>query len=328
MRSFSYKDISKLAKVSISTVSRYYNAGYVSKKTRAKIEKVVKENGYYPNNGARLIKGRSSSIFVIAPKVYDHSVSHIINGIETSAETHQKKVFITHSEPTAIQYIETIRWCMAWKPNAIVFFLPKGDNTEIINFIKDQDLSITTVAFGDPIKGMNYVEVDVLNAFFSVTKMFYNYIENGQKVVYADDLKLSQYQRESRFLGFKKACEELNIEYERYFIDNHKNSDVQKFQKYLFDQNHVNVVCSTHESFINLVSSNDNQLRLTDIGTHSIYDTQKKYKSKILIDYRKVGAAIEKIIFDAELKKQDKPNAYLEPVSVSVKPTVLSQKQV
>lgn len=91
MRSFSYKDISKLAKVSISTVSRYYNAGYVSKKTRAKIEKVVKENGYYPNNGARLIKGRSSSIFVIAPKVYDHSVSHIINGIETSAETHQKK---------------------------------------------------------------------------------------------------------------------------------------------------------------------------------------------------------------------------------------------
>ncbi|WP_429995213.1 LacI family DNA-binding transcriptional regulator, partial [Mycoplasmopsis bovis] len=37
MKNFSYKDIARLAHVSISTVSRFYNGGYVSKQTKSRI---------------------------------------------------------------------------------------------------------------------------------------------------------------------------------------------------------------------------------------------------------------------------------------------------
>ncbi|MBU4690403.1 LacI family transcriptional regulator [Mycoplasma sp. ES3157-GEN-MYC] len=326
MRSFSYKDISKLAKVSISTVSRYYNGGYVSKKTRAKIDKVVKEHGYYPNNGARLIKGRSRSIFIIVPEWYENSYTHIMNGIEQGAKKRNKKVFITHSAPEQDEYIETIKYCMAWKPNAIVFFLPKTENEQIIKFIREQVFDSITVVYGEQIEGVNWVDVDVENAFYSVTKTFSDYIEPNQQVIYADDNKLSPRQRELRFSGFHKACDKMKIQYERYFVENKKIHELQKFQKFLIDNKHSNVVCSTHETFINLVSSNDNQLRLTDIGFQSIYDTQKKYKTKIFIDYRKIGEQIEKMIFDTEMAKFNDTYTPGETLSNLFKPMIITQK--
>ncbi|WP_029608556.1 LacI family DNA-binding transcriptional regulator [Mycoplasma simbae] len=326
MRSFSYKDISTLAKVSISTVSRFYNGGYVSKKTRSRIEKVVREHGYYPNNGARLIKGRSNSIFAIVPDVFDSSYGHIISGIEGSANDRNKKVFITHSSIEQHKYIETIRYCLAWKPNALVLFLPKRENDMILNFLKDHPIDSTLVVYGEPVEGINWIDVDVKNAFYSVTRSFHDYIEENQKIIYADDVKLSERQKELRFEGFKTACEYLGIEYERYSIDNRKNQDVQKFQKYLIDNKHVNVVCSTHESFVNLVSSNDNQLRLTDIGTHSIYDTQKKYKAKIFIDYHKIGENIERAIHDTDIQKLDETKKEFDTIKTEFRPMIITQK--
>ncbi|QBF34356.1 LacI family transcriptional regulator [Mycoplasmopsis phocirhinis] len=326
MRSFSYKDISKLAKVSISTVSRYYNGGYVSKKTKAKIEKVVKEHGYYPNNGARLIKGRSSSIFIIVPEWYDNAYTHIMNGIEQAAKNNGKKVFITHSASNQQEYIETIKYCLAWKPSAIVFFLPKIENEQIIHFLKYHHFDTTTVIYGEQVEGLNWVDIDTENAFFSVTKIFADYIEPSQKLIYADDAKLSVRQCQLRFSGFKKACEKLNIEYERYLVNNKKIVEVQKFQKYLIDNNHVNVVCSTHETFVNLVSSNDKQLRLTDIGFQSIYDTQKKYKTKIFIDYRKIGEQIEKIIQSIENNKYNEIDTEQKQLTHIFKPVIITQK--
>ncbi|TQC54008.1 LacI family transcriptional regulator [Mycoplasmopsis mucosicanis] len=325
MRSFSYKDVSKLAKVSISTVSRYYNGGYVSKKTRGKIEKVVKEHGYYPNNGARLIKGRSRSIFTIVPETFKNAYNHIITGIEKSARNRNKKVFIIHSTPEQEDFIEIIKYCMSWKPNAIVLFLPSFDNDKIIKYIKEHVFETTLVIYGEQITGLNWIDVDVENAFFSVTQKFISYIEEGQKLIYADDYKLSPRQKDLRFSGFRQACEKNGVLYERYLIDNKKIYEVQRFQKYLIDNGHVNVVCSTHESFINLVSSNDNQLRLTDIGTSSIYDTQRKYKTKIFIDYQKIGEHIEGIITEQETKKAE--NNFNEPSEIVFKPMIITQNK-
>ncbi len=49
MKNFSYKDIARLAHVSISTVSRFYNGGYVSKQTKSRIQDIVTKYNYYPN---------------------------------------------------------------------------------------------------------------------------------------------------------------------------------------------------------------------------------------------------------------------------------------
>ena len=46
MKKMTMADIAKVAGVSKTTVSRYFNGGYVKEETRQKIEKIVKEYDY------------------------------------------------------------------------------------------------------------------------------------------------------------------------------------------------------------------------------------------------------------------------------------------
>ena len=53
-------DIAKVAGVSKTTVSRYFNGGYVKEETRQKIEKIVKEYDYEPNVLAANLKANKT----------------------------------------------------------------------------------------------------------------------------------------------------------------------------------------------------------------------------------------------------------------------------
>ena len=63
------KDIASMAGVSVSTVSLVLSKrGYVSEKTRAKVEKVIAKYNYHPRQSARhLASGRTGNIgFIIS----------------------------------------------------------------------------------------------------------------------------------------------------------------------------------------------------------------------------------------------------------------------
>lgn len=61
MQQLSIRDIARMAGVSVATVSRVLN-GYpdVSSQTRERIEKLIADSGYQPNNAARNLKRRSN----------------------------------------------------------------------------------------------------------------------------------------------------------------------------------------------------------------------------------------------------------------------------
>ena len=61
-------DIATLSGVGKSTVSRFFNNGYVSQEAREKIQKVIEENSYAPNVFARGIKAKNNKfIGIIVP---------------------------------------------------------------------------------------------------------------------------------------------------------------------------------------------------------------------------------------------------------------------
>ncbi|WP_027334777.1 LacI family DNA-binding transcriptional regulator [Mycoplasmopsis felifaucium] len=298
MKNFSYKDISKLAKVSISTVSRFYNGGYVSKNTKQKIEEIVKEHNYYPNHGARLIRGHDNSIFVIVPEWYDNSCTQVMNGIQQGAKKYNERVIVTFTEPTYENYIETVKYVISWRPRSIVFFLPTNDREKILAYIKENVSDCATLIYNEQNSDFNCVSIDYENSFYSITKKFAEYIEDGQKIILPIDNKLDEHQQEMRKKGFEKAARELGLNYEIAILENKNVKKFKEFLNYLNKENIVNVVASTHEVFINLVSSADKNLRLTDISYVSIYDYQSKYKCKIFIDYPQIGMEITRILND------------------------------
>ncbi|MGV2392889.1 UNVERIFIED_CONTAM: hypothetical protein O8I53_07875 [Campylobacter lari] len=161
--------------------------------------------------------------------------------------------------------------------------------------------------------------MDYEASFYSLTKKFAEYIEPGQKIVFALDTKLNQEDREARKNGFERACKELNISFESVLLMNKDNNKVNKFLNFLNEENLVNVVSSTHEIFINMISSQDKNLRLTDIGYLSMYDYQHRYKTKIFIDYPDIGIRIVRMLYST-------PTIDAKVDSRIIKPQILSKK--
>ena len=77
------REIAELAGVSIATVSRVVNAsGYVSEKTRATVESVIREHRYTANRSARgLSAGRTGLVGVTLPRIHPAYFSVIVAGV-------------------------------------------------------------------------------------------------------------------------------------------------------------------------------------------------------------------------------------------------------
>lgn len=68
-------DIAKMAGVGKSTVSRYFNNGYVKEETRLKIKKVIEDNHYEPNALAQILKAKKSHMIGIITATLDSITS-------------------------------------------------------------------------------------------------------------------------------------------------------------------------------------------------------------------------------------------------------------
>ena len=78
-------DIATLSGVGKSTVSRFFNNGYVSQEAREKIQKVIEENSYAPNVFARGIKAKNNKfIGIIVPCLDSNTTSNILMALDST----------------------------------------------------------------------------------------------------------------------------------------------------------------------------------------------------------------------------------------------------
>lgn len=78
-------DIAALSGVGKSTVSRFFNNGYVSQESREKIQKVIEENSYAPNVFARGIKAKNNKfIGIIVPCLDSNITSNILMVLDST----------------------------------------------------------------------------------------------------------------------------------------------------------------------------------------------------------------------------------------------------
>ncbi|RXZ80873.1 LacI family transcriptional regulator [Paenibacillaceae bacterium] len=96
----SIKDVAKLAGVSVATVSRVLNnKGYVGVSTREKIEKLIEELNYKPNEVARsLFKKQSNTIGLIVPDIMNSFFPELARAVEDTAATLGFNVILCNSD--------------------------------------------------------------------------------------------------------------------------------------------------------------------------------------------------------------------------------------
>lgn len=93
------KDVAKKAGVSVTTVSRVINnRGYISKKTRKKVEDTMHDMDYQPNQIARaLLKNQTYLIGVIVPDSNHPFFAELVKYIEEYASRFNYKILICNS---------------------------------------------------------------------------------------------------------------------------------------------------------------------------------------------------------------------------------------
>lgn len=113
---YTMADIAREAGVAKSTVSRYFNGGYVKEQTRQKIREVVERTGFEPSAAAQNLKLKTRRIIgVVCPTMTSASTGRLINAMDSAL--HEKGyaciVMTTDHDPqreiASIEYLRSLR---------------------------------------------------------------------------------------------------------------------------------------------------------------------------------------------------------------------------
>lgn len=109
-------DIAKKTGVSKSTISRYFNGGYVKEATKEKIRQVVEKTGFEPNAAAQNLKAKKPHVIgVVAPTMISSSTGRLLTAMDNTLRQENYSCLIVttdHSperEIAAIEYLRSLR---------------------------------------------------------------------------------------------------------------------------------------------------------------------------------------------------------------------------
>ena len=106
------KDVAKYAGVSVATVSRYLNQGYISEKARIQVEGAIKKLGYQPSLIARSLNTKqTNAIGLIIPDITNPFFPELARAVEDAAYENGYTVILCNSDEQAEKerrYIETL----------------------------------------------------------------------------------------------------------------------------------------------------------------------------------------------------------------------------
>lgn len=106
-------DIAKMAGVGKSTVSRYFNGGYVKEETKEKIRVVIEEYNYKPNTFAQSLKAKETKIIGVVVPCLDSTVtSRVLMSLDEELRTAGYTMLImntAHDHELEIENIENLQ---------------------------------------------------------------------------------------------------------------------------------------------------------------------------------------------------------------------------
>lgn len=117
------KDVSSLAGVGISTVSRYINkSGYVSEEVSAKIEQAINELKFVPSNYARILKGSiTKTLTLIVPDIMNPYYAEMYSTIQQLAEEREYYVYLYQSRSKEESELKAVMMCGRMSSDGVIF---------------------------------------------------------------------------------------------------------------------------------------------------------------------------------------------------------------
>ena len=204
-------DIAKIAGVSNMTVSRVINnSGAVGKKTREKIEKIIKENNYFPSAIARNLSSKqSNTIGVVIPDIENPFFASIIKGINSNNDITNLNTILYDTNSEIEKESKAIDIMIEQRVKGCIICIVSSFNSNK-NIQKLVDKKIPFILIDRELFNYNYsgLFLDDIYGGYLATKSL---IENGHKKIAIVTGNFETKNAQDRYLGYLKALKEFSI---------------------------------------------------------------------------------------------------------------------
>lgn len=205
------KDVSKLANVSVMTVSRVMrNKGYISKEVSTLVKQAAEQIGYRPNKLAgALASDKSNLVGVILPTLSNVVFSEVLSGINSALSKTNMQPFFGISEYSSIKEEELVEGLLAWRPAGLILTgLEHSDRTH--ELLSKSSIRISEI--------MDYSD-NPIDACFGLRHALAgcetakHLLERGyRKFGYVGSFLETDLRAEKRFEGFAKTIREAGAQ--------------------------------------------------------------------------------------------------------------------
>lgn len=205
-------EVSKLAGVSLATVSRVMNKNTrVSENTRKKVQDAMDQLGYRPNSIAQsLASNRSNSIGILVSEVHGPFFGQMMSGIESELRAAGKHVIITTGHSEQEKEIDGIEFLLSRNCDAIILHVEAVSDEYLIELSKKSTPIFIMSRYVDSLKD-RCISLNNEMGGYLATKVL---IENGHSAIgYIGGPEFKADSR-NRLQGHKRALKEFNLPFD------------------------------------------------------------------------------------------------------------------
>ncbi len=201
-------DVSRLAKVSVATVSRVVsNKCYVKPETKEKVNKAIQELGYQPNQSARNLRMNTSGvILVITPNMTNPYYANIITGISETARKYECSTFVCSTDSDDKQDVAFMQ-LLQHRADAAIVLATNSNDVSLLPYL--DWFPVVFCSEYNPDLKVDRISIDNYKAAYEATEYL---IKLGHKKIGMMSSENDYVSTKLRKKGFIDACEKYQIE--------------------------------------------------------------------------------------------------------------------
>jgi len=235
------KDIARKANVSVSTVSRVINKSkYVSPELAERVNSVIKETGYMPDQIARsMVTKRTKLIGIIIPDISQRFYSILLSGIEEVTSEYDYNILICNINDNLEKEYKYLNILKTMRADGIIIMHEKFSE-KVEDYLRSIDIPIVLSS----VKSRNLkaisVNIDDFRASYDAVEYLIRLGHRKIAMIGGDLQDITT--GKNRFAGYRQALKDYGIEYsESYFrIGNFKINDGYRAMDEILNANKKN----------------------------------------------------------------------------------------
>lgn len=204
-------DVAKKTGYSITTISRAINGHpYVSKKTKEKIFKAMKELNYYPNNIAQQFRGQGTKMIgVVISFITNPFFAYLVDAIERYLSDEGYQVVILQTLEDSKKEAKYIEMLQKKQLDGLIMANLENDNEEVQKLVKSGKVVLCNRYLGN--EELPIIHIDEEKAAYEAVQYL---IQSGYKRI-AYCTGGTKNDNDHRFFGFIRAMKEAGLTFDK-----------------------------------------------------------------------------------------------------------------